>query len=57
MPDGNAQDGPPDPFSQLAAGAAQVHEAFTSFVSAGFSEIQALYLVACILTGGPKAAP
>jgi len=57
MPDNTTPDGPQDPFSALAEGAAQVHELFLSYVLAGFSEPQALYLVACVMTGGPKAAP
>ncbi|MGI5274856.1 hypothetical protein ACQEUU_37385 [Nonomuraea sp. CA-218870] len=36
---------PEDPITQLAAGAAQLHELYASFVAAGFTESQALYLV------------
>lgn len=40
---------PPDPLTELAKGAAQVHELFSSYVDAGFSENQALYLVGKML--------
>jgi hypothetical protein len=55
--DESTPDGPQDPFNSLAAGAAQVHEAYLTFLAAGFTEGQALYLAACVLAGGPKAAP
>lgn len=42
--------GPEDPITQLAAGAVQLHELYASFVAAGFSESQALYLVGQTLT-------
>lgn len=38
-----------DPLTELAAGAAQLHELFLSFVAAGFSEVQALQLVIAVL--------
>lgn len=41
---------PADPISELAAGAAQLHEAFESFMAAGFSERQAMQMVCAILT-------
>jgi len=41
---------PDDPITQLAAAAVGLHELFTSFVTAGFSESQALYLVGQALT-------
>jgi hypothetical protein len=40
---------PPDPMTQLAAVAVQMHEAYSSYVLAGFTEGQALTLVAAIL--------
>lgn len=49
-----ADDMPENPFSQLAQAAMSLHELFTSYLDAGFSERQALYLVACLMTGGPK---
>jgi hypothetical protein len=52
-----AEETPQDPFGPFAADAARLHEAFLSFVRVGFNEAQALYLVACTITGGPKAAP
>ncbi|GII88244.1 hypothetical protein Ssi03_62340 [Sphaerisporangium siamense] len=33
------------------------HEYFTSLRAAGFTTLQALYLTACILAGGPKPPP
>lgn len=49
-----ADDMPENPFSQLAQAAMQMHELFTSYLQAGFSERQALYLVACVACGGPR---
>ncbi len=40
---------PPDPMTGLAEAAVQLHELFREYVKAGFSEQQALYLVARIL--------
>lgn len=36
---------PTDPVSQLAEAATQMHEMFVSYVNAGFTDQQALYLV------------
>ncbi|MEU6725485.1 hypothetical protein ABZ917_17400 [Nonomuraea wenchangensis] len=41
---------PEDPITQLAAAAVSLHELYTSFIAAGFSESQALYLVGQALT-------
>lgn len=43
-------DSPQDPITDLAAGAAQVHELFLSYVGAGFAEEQSLRIVISILT-------
>lgn len=43
---------PEDPITQLAIGAAAAHELFTSYVAAGFTEQQALYLTAQLITAG-----
>lgn len=43
---------PNDPVSALAEGAAQMHELFSSYVNAGFTEQQALYLVGQLLRQG-----
>lgn len=43
---------PADPVTDLAAGAAQLHEAYESFVAAGFTEAQAMQRVCAILTNG-----
>lgn len=43
---------PDDPITQLAAAAVQLHELYASFVAAGFSESQALYLVGQALSAG-----
>lgn len=41
---------PTDPITLLGEAAAQIHEVFLSYVAAGFTEQQALYLVGQILT-------
>lgn len=33
------------------------HEYYTSLLAAGFAIPQALYLTACVLSGGPKPPP
>jgi hypothetical protein len=43
---------PQDPITALAAGAAATHEMFLSLVRAGFTEQQALYIIAQILAAG-----
>lgn len=51
---------PQDPFagmSELAQNAAQLHEVYTQQVEVGFTPIQSIYLVGCILTGSPGPAP
>lgn len=45
---------PNNPFGEIAQLATTVHEVYVSYVEAGFTEQQALYLVACHVTGGPK---
>jgi hypothetical protein len=47
-------DGPDELMTELAQLAHQIHEAFTAYLEAGFTEAQALYLTACIACGGPK---
>lgn len=42
---------PADPLTDLAASAAQLHEAFEAFVAAGFTEAQAMQMVCAIITG------
>lgn len=42
---------PADPVTDLAASAAQLHEAYESFVAAGFTEQQAMQMVCALLTG------
>lgn len=42
---------PKDPLSSLGAAAAVMHEAFVSLLQAGFTESQALYLVAQLIKG------
>lgn len=41
--------GPQDPLTGLAQAAAAIHEMFTAYVDAGFTEQQALYLVGRIV--------
>lgn len=43
---------PQDPITDLAAGAAQLHELFTAYIQAGFTENQALRLLVGVLTSG-----
>lgn len=43
-----------NPFSELATAATAMHEMFLSYVAAGFTEAQALWLVVCIAVGGPR---
>lgn len=48
---------PRDPLTQLAEGAAQVHELFLAYVSAGFTRPEALHLVTAMVvasTGGTQ---
>lgn len=42
---------PADPVTDLAAWAAQLHEAYESFIAAGFTEAQAMQMVCALLTG------
>lgn len=44
---------PADPVTDLAASAAQLHEAYEEFIAAGFSEAQAMQMVCAMLTGNP----
>jgi hypothetical protein len=43
---------PTDPMSTLAAGAAQMHEMFMSYVDAGFARSEALQIIIGIMTAG-----
>ena len=45
-------DSPQDPITDLAAGAAQLHELYVSYLNAGFTREEALRLVIGILTAG-----
>lgn len=45
-------DTPLDPITDLAAGAAQLHELYSAYVGAGFTEMQALQLVIALITAG-----
>ena len=38
----------------MQEGAVALHEYFTSLLAVGFTVGQALYLVACMATGGPR---
>lgn len=44
---------PADPVTDLAASAAQLHEAYEEFLAAGFTEAQAMQMVCALLTGNP----
>jgi hypothetical protein len=43
--------------SPLAANASQLHEVYKQQVEVGFTPIQSIYLVGCIITGSPGPAP
>jgi hypothetical protein len=45
---------PEDPITELAAAAAQMHELFRSYVEAGFTENQALYLLGQLISGSVR---
>jgi hypothetical protein len=45
---------PGNPLSPLIAMAVQLHELFQALVHAGFTETQAMYMVASQVCGGPK---
>ncbi|MFB7461293.1 hypothetical protein [Streptomyces sp. NPDC056188] len=45
-------DSPQDPITDLAAGAAQLHELFSAYTGAGFTQDQALRLIISIPTAG-----
>lgn len=49
------EDTPASPLTDLAAGAAQLHELFTSWMDAGFTEQQALRLLIGMITNGRQA--
>lgn len=51
-----ANDMPVDPVTDLAATAAQLHEAYEEFIAAGFTEAQAMQMVCAMLTGNPGSA-
>jgi hypothetical protein len=46
---------PTDPVSLLAAAATQTHEMFVSYMNAGFTEPQALYLVGQMITASMRS--
>jgi hypothetical protein len=48
---------PDDPLTELAKGAAQLHEFFASLVQAGFTEAQALYLTGRALSAQAGGTP
>lgn len=45
---------PPSPFTDLAATAVQMHELFTAWVNAGFTEEQAMQMMCTILAGATR---
>lgn len=45
-------DQPADPLTSLAAAAVQMHELFTAWVSAGFTDAQAMQLLCALLAAG-----
>lgn len=55
--DGMTDEMPANPLTALSEAAVQLHELFRSYLDAGFTEQQALYLAACVACGGPKGQP
>lgn len=45
---------PASPLTELAQGATALHELYRSYREAGFTDSQAMYLIACMVCGGPK---
>ncbi|WP_433364053.1 hypothetical protein [Streptosporangium sp. CA-115845] len=45
---------PEDPITQLAEAAMSLHEMFTAYVGAGFTDNQALYLVGQLVAGAHR---
>jgi hypothetical protein len=45
-------DSPQDPITDLAAAAAQLHELYSAYVDAGFTETQSMHLLTAIVTAG-----
>lgn len=52
-----SEDLPADPISELAGAASQIHEVYQAYLSAGFTDTQALYLVGQVATGGKGTPP
>ncbi|MGW4825392.1 hypothetical protein ACWEP4_42605 [Streptomyces sp. NPDC004227] len=47
-------DSPQDPITNLAAGAAQLHELYSAYVDAGFTPDQAMQIVLTIISSGAR---
>ncbi len=47
----------PAPPLSIAEGAVALHESYTSFLAAGFTEHQALYLIGQMLRGASSGSP
>lgn len=52
MPDDDEDLMPAEPMSEMAEGAAQLHELFESYVRAGFRRPEALYIVGIVISTG-----
>lgn len=48
---------PDSPMTALAAGAAQLHELFRSYVEAGFTEPQAMQIICAMVTTSFRGNP
>jgi hypothetical protein len=48
---------PTEPLTALVEAAAQVHEMFLAYLKVGFTESQAIYLVAAVLTASMRPTP
>ena len=54
---GEADEAPVDPFTAMAEAATAMHELWKTFVDAGFTEAQALYLVGVVHTANVHKPP
>ena len=50
-------DGTEEPFSRLDTAMITLHETFTGFMAAGFTEDQAMFLTGVVLTESMRGAP
>ena len=46
----SGESSPEDPITALAQGAAQLHELFTAYINAGFTDAEALQIIIAMVT-------